>query len=105
MLDYEVTERAGDFVLLELRGELFGQFHTERLRRALEEHYVDDGVKLIRIDLSPVSFLDNHGIATLLALYKESERRGKRFRVEGARGQVMEKLSVTGVLRVLHEGA
>lgn len=54
--------------------------------------------------MSLVSFLDNHGVATLLALYKESERRGKSFRVEGPQGQVVEKLLVTGVLKVLREG-
>ena len=104
MLDYEVTERAGDSVVLQLRGELAGRLWTEQLRRALEEHYVDDGVTLIRVDLSPVAFMDNHGVATLLALFKESERRGKRFRVERPEGQVLEKLVVTGVLKVLQEG-
>jgi anti-anti-sigma factor len=104
MLDYEVTERAGDFVVLELRGELAGRVWTDQLRRALEDHFVDDGVRLIRVDLSPVDFMDNHGVATLLALLKESEGRGKRFRIERPKGQVLEKLVVTGVLKVLQEG-
>ena len=59
---------------------------------------------VIRVDLAPLSFLDNHGVATLLALAKESERRGKRFRMERPEGQVLEKLEVTGVLKVLREG-
>jgi anti-anti-sigma factor len=104
MVDYEVTERTGDFVVIQLRGELAGRLWTEHVRDALEAHYVDDGVQVIRLDLSPVRFMDNHGVATLLALQKESRRRGKRFRVERPEGQVLEKLSVTGVLRVLQEG-
>ena len=104
MLDYEVTERTVESVVIQLRGELAGQLWTERLREALEEHYVDDGVRVIRVDLSPVRFMDNHGVATLLALLRESERRGKRFRVERPDGQVLEKLTVTGVLGVLQEG-
>ena len=104
MLDYEVTHRAGDTVVLRLHGELAGRIWTEHLRAALEEHYIDDGVRRIRVDLSPVAFMDNHGVATLLTLLQESERRGKRFRVERPEGQVLEKLVVTGVLKVLQEG-
>jgi len=59
---------------------------------------------VIRVDLAPLSFLDNHGVATLRGLAKESERRGKRFRVERPEGQVLEKLEVTGVLKVLQGG-
>jgi len=105
MLEYEVKERRADFVVLELRGELAGQLHVDRIKEALEDHYVDDGVRTIRVDLSPVTFLDNHGVATLLTLYRESRDRGKVFVVEQPRGQVLEKLKVTGTLRVLREGA
>jgi anti-anti-sigma factor len=104
MLEYEVVAKRGDFVLLQLRGELAGRFWTEQLRPELEAHFVDDGVSRIRVDLSPVTFMDNHGLATLLSLYKESERRGKRFLVERPDGQVLEKLTVTGLLKVLNEG-
>lgn len=101
MLQYHVAQRGDDFVVLELSGELSGHLWTEQLRQALEAHFVDDGVRRIRVDLSPVRFLDNHGVATLLALFKESVSRGKRFVVERADGQVRDKLEVTGVLDVL----
>ncbi len=104
MLRFEVVKRDEDSVLLELRGELAGRLWTDQLKRALEDHFVDDGVRRIRVDLSPVSFMDNHGVATLLALMKESKARGKRFHVEQPDGQVVEKLKVTGVLRILQEG-
>ena len=104
MLDYETVEREGDSVLLRVRGELAGRLWTERLQESLEDHYVDDGVKLIRLDLSGVSFLDNYGVATLVALHRESRERGKRFMVEGPRPQAEEKLRVTGVLGMLREG-
>ena len=101
MIEYKVLERGGDYVLLQLRGELAGQLWTESLRRALEEHFVDDGVRRIRLDLSPVSFLDNYGVATLVALQKLSRERGKDFAIEGSDGQAYEKLRVTGVLQIL----
>ncbi len=105
MLQYRVALRDGDFVVLELDGDLSGRLWTDQLRSALETHFVDDDVRRIRVDLSPLRFLDNHGVATLLALFKESVSRGKRFVVERANGQVLEKLRVTGVLNVLAEGA
>lgn len=101
MVEYKVIDKQGDYVLLQLRGELAGQLWTESLRRALEEHFVDDGVRRIRVDLSPVTFLDNYGVATLVALQKESRERGKQFLIEGSDGQAYEKLRVTGVLRIL----
>jgi len=104
VVDYLVLERAGDFVILQLRGELAGQLWTDHLKRALEEHYVDDGVRRIRLDVSPVTFLDNFGVATLVALRRESRERGKEFFIEGPNGQVREKLSVTGVLTMLEGG-
>ena len=105
MVHYQVLDKAGDTVLLQLSGELAHEFRTEQLRRGLEEHFVDDGVKVIRVDLSPVSFMDSYGVATLVSLLKESQERGKRFVIEGAQGQVREKLGVTGVLKVLQRGA
>ena len=104
MVQYRIADRTEDSVLLQLSGELAHHFRTEQLRRALEEHFVDDGVKVIKVDLSPVTFLDSYGVATLVSLLKESEERGKTFLVEGAQGQVREKLGVTGVLKVLQKG-
>lgn len=104
VIDYRVLERSGDFVILQLRGELAGRLWTDHLKRALEEHYVDDGVRVIRVDVAPVTFLDNFGVATLVALRRESRDRGKEFVVEGPEGQVREKLSVTGVLSMLEGG-
>jgi anti-anti-sigma factor len=101
---YEVIEREDDFVVLQVRGELSGRVWTDQLKRSLEEHYVDDGVKRIRVDISPVSFVDNYGVATLVALQGHSRERGKQFFLEGAQGQPREKLEVTGVLRILEQG-
>ena len=103
MLEYDVVEKTGQHVVLQLRGELAGQQWTQHLRRSLEEHFVDDGVKLIRVDLGSLTFLDSEGVATLVCLQRESERQGKRLVVEGVEGQVGEKLQVTGVLGKLRE--
>lgn len=100
-VEFRVTERVGDAVRVLLDGELTGQRASERLRDALEEHFVDDGVRAITLDAGGISFLDNFGVATLVGLRKESERRGKRLVVVGSDRQVRDKLRVTGVLRLL----
>jgi anti-anti-sigma factor len=101
MVDYRIAERNEDYVVLWLRGELAGEYTTDVIGDALEEHYVDDGVKVIRVDLSEVTFLDNFGVATLVGLHRRSVDRGKRFVVQNQRGQVRDKLRVTGVAKVL----
>lgn len=101
MVGFELVERGQDHVLLRLKGELSGQYWTGALAETLEEHFVDDGVMIIRVDLSPVTFLDNFGVATLVELHRRSRERGKRFLVQNPMGQVREKLEVTGVAKVL----
>jgi anti-anti-sigma factor len=103
MVELETVHRHGDHVVVRLRGELAGRLWTENIREYLEEHYVDDGVRVVRLDLSQVTFLDNLGVATLVALLKHSQERGKRFMIEAVTGQVREKLQVTGLLRILGE--
>jgi anti-anti-sigma factor len=101
VIEYEVVERTGDYVVLRLRGELFGDLPVRQLHDALEEHYVDDGVRIIKVDMSEVSRISLEGVAVLVDLWRESNRRGKRFLAEQAKGVVREKLATTGVLRLL----
>ena len=105
MVQYRISERAENSVLLQLSGELANHFWSDHIRHALEDDFVNDAVDVLRVDLSGVSFLDSYGVATLVSLLKESRDRGKSFVIEGAQGQVLEKLGVTGVLKVLQKGA
>jgi anti-anti-sigma factor len=101
MFACRIVERKHDYVIVQLDGEFAGERLTENVREALEEHYVDDGVRLIRVDLEPLRFIDLEGVAALLSLRRESRAQGKRFTIERAQGQVREKLGVTGVLELL----
>lgn len=101
MIEYEVAEQRGEHVVLHLRGELLGDLPVRRLHDALEAHYVDDGVRLIKVNLSEVDRISLEGVAVLVDLWRESRRRGKLFEVEQAQGGVREKLATTGVLRLL----
>jgi anti-anti-sigma factor len=101
VVDYEVMDREDDHASLVLRGELAGDVPSEHLKEELERHYVDDGVSEIRVDLDGLTSITLEGVAILLELWRESKKRGKHFVIHDARGQVLEKLTVTGVLRTL----
>jgi anti-anti-sigma factor len=98
MLEYEVGEREGARVVVHLRGELLGDLPTARVKEDLERHYLDDGVREIRLDLADVGHITLEGIAVLLHLRAESSARGKRFLIQNPHGQVLERLGTTGVL-------
>jgi anti-anti-sigma factor len=104
LVEYEVSEKQGDRVTLNLRGRLNGERTVEEFKEALETHYVDDGVKEIRLELSDLKEMSLEGVAVLIKLWRESAARGKRFIGEGATGQVRDKLRITGTLRPLEEG-
>jgi anti-anti-sigma regulatory factor len=87
-LDFHVEERGGEHVLVGLSGRLTGHSWTDKLRRFLEERYVDDGVRRIRLDLSKVTALDEDGLATLKALQRESEEQQKTLLLEGTQGDI-----------------
>ena len=77
-----MIEREGDHVVLRIRGDLSARLMTDVLRESLEEHYVDDGVHLIRLNISGVRFVDSYGVATLVGLMRAS-RPGKAVRGRG----------------------
>lgn len=107
MVDYEVGEREGDRVTLRIHGRMADDHvaDEEAFKRSLETHYVDDGVKEIRVDLSDLKEINLDGVAVLISLWKESAARGKRFMGQGARGQVRAKLQITGILGPLESPA
>lgn len=78
MVTLRDVERDRDYVVVGLEGEFAGERLTEGVRETLEEHYVDDGVGRIRVDLHEVRFIDLEGVAALLSLRRESQERGKR---------------------------
>jgi anti-anti-sigma factor len=100
---YEVLDREGDLACLLMRGQLEGDVSSERLKAELERHYVDDGVRTIRVDLSELEYVTLDGLWILVDLRRESLDRGKRFVLRNPRGRVRDKLRVTGLLGPLTE--
>ena len=104
MMQYKRIDREADHIAVILTGELVRANEADRLRDDLEPLYADKGVKEIRIDLSRLMFVSLEGVGALLDLWRAATAGGKRFLALGSRGQVREKLSVTGVLRPLESG-
>jgi len=100
-LTYDVDRPDPDDVVIHLHGELSRDPDSLRVERELGEHYVDDGVRRIHIDLEELEGIDLEGVAVLIHLYRESTRRGKVLTLEHARGAVRRRLLTTGVLRIM----
>jgi anti-anti-sigma regulatory factor len=84
-----------------LEGELTKEASTESLEEWVEEHFVDDGVRTIRVDLSEVTAIDLEGVAALGLLAAEGVKQDKVVVIDGATGQVRSKLEETGLLQYL----
>jgi anti-anti-sigma regulatory factor len=87
--------------VVELAGELTQEAPTDNLEEWLEEHFVDDGVRTVRVDLSEVTRIDLEGVAALGLLAAEAVARDKVFLIDGPSGQVRDKLVETGLLPYL----
>lgn len=103
MVDYEVLDKDGEEACLLLRGDLVGEVPSEALERDLERHYVDDGVRLICVDLSGLRMVNEDGIRILLELRKKSSARGKRLVLRRPEGQVRQKLQTMGLLGLVED--
>src|SRR5947207_5394136 len=101
MVSARQIDRAGDHVVVRLAGDLSADHASVTLERALAEHYTDDGVRRIRLDLRDLESIDLEGVAVLIDLFRESGRRGKTLTLERARGSVRDKLVTTGMLRIM----
>lgn len=93
--------RVGETVVVAVRGELTREGYPGRLRSALLDWFIDDGVRRILIDLSGATAIDLQGLGALLALRRESERHGKVLAIEDPSPTVRSRLEETGTLEYL----
>jgi anti-anti-sigma factor len=93
--------RRGKEGVVLLGGDLTGEESTSALEEWVEEHFVDDGVATIRIDVSAVTDIDLEGVAALGQLAAEAIKQRKTLVVDGASGRVQRKLEETGLVRYL----
>ena len=96
-LSFHVERRDGEYVVVGLSGRLTGHAWTDKLRRFLEERYVDDGVRRIHLDLADVTEIDEEGLATLKAIEREASERQKELLLEGTQGEFRALLASGGL--------
>ena len=103
MPELRSSRKQGDQGIVQLEGELTEGPTLHSLEEWLEEHFIDDGVRTIRVDLSRVTRIDLEGAAALGLLAAEAIDRQKVLFVEGATGQPLRKLEEVGLLRYLEK--
>jgi anti-anti-sigma factor len=96
-LEVGAPKRSGEHVTIPVGGSLT-RGDARRLRDGVVEHYLDDGVSEIALDVSRLTFLDEDGVGTLLRLRSEAIAKGKRLGVANVNGQVRDKLALINVL-------
>lgn len=104
MLEYTVPSETGSTVRIALRGDMTGEEWVTRMKEFLEEHFVNDGVSLISLDLAEVRAIDLEGIGALVALVRNAERRSKRLVILSPTEAVERRLEMTGMLGYLTSG-
>ncbi len=94
--------RAGDLVILELRGELdiATAPGTEERVQALLEQGSD-----VLLDLEALAFIDSSGIRMLLQSHRAAERTGRQFTISHGSAQVERVLTLAGVTGVFTYGS
>lgn len=104
MLEYSVVSETGSTVTVALRGAMTGEDWATRMTEFLDEHYVQDGVSVIALDLSQVRAIDLEGVGALVASARSAEERSKRLVVLEPSDVVERRLELTGMLAYLTSG-
>lgn len=84
--------------------EAFGEVHVytaPRLRQAMIDQ-VDDGCRLLAVDLSHVEFMDATGLGVLVGGYKRVTALRGRFCIVGCSDKVRSLMENTGLIGVLN---
>ena len=94
----QITQRrAGDVVILDLKGNLVRGVGDEMLRDAVDRLLADRSGKLL-INLSDVTFLDSSGIGELVASKKVADQLGTRLKLMQLPERVKHTLKLSLIL-------
>ena len=93
-MDVDV-ERWGDEAVVTLTGEL--DTATSRSLRATLGSLVDDGVRVVRVRASGLSFLDAAGLGVLIGVARRVREVGGSLHLESASRQVSRVVALSGV--------
>lgn len=94
------TTHSGGVSVIELEGNLLGGPDAGVLKNKLQE-LVDEGKKLVIVDLKRVEFINSSGLAMLIkgaSIMKES---GGGLKIAHASGKILELIKITKLTGVL----
>jgi anti-sigma B factor antagonist len=91
------TRRAGDVVILDLKGKLVRGDGDEMLRDAMDQLLADRTRKIL-INLSDISFLDSSGIGELVASKKVADQLGSSLKLMQLPDRVQHTLKLSLIL-------
>jgi anti-sigma B factor antagonist len=93
------VRRAGDVVIVDLKGKLTAGLGDQILRDTVDELLAESWRKIL-LNLSGVTFLDSAGLGELVAGLKTARNLGADLKVVKASERVRETLSITRLLPV-----
>ena len=91
------TRRAGDVVILDLKGNLVRGVGDELLRETVDRLLAERNRKVL-INLSDVSFLDSSGIGELVASKKVADQLGTKLKLMQLPARVQHTLKLSLIL-------
>jgi ABC-type transporter Mla MlaB component len=102
LFDIRRAGQVGGMVRMSLTGVLGDRQRRDgTLLLALNELFLDGEVRTVRLDLSELRHIDLEGVAALIAAVRRGEELGTACSVEGAAGQVLQRLTDVGLLGYL----
>jgi anti-anti-sigma factor len=101
--DLRLTVKARDAgrLVLAVSGELSGGPATDRMGGSIRRLLPDPSFDTLVLDLDDVDYLSSVGLARLLLIRQDLAGSGTSMRTVNARGQVLEKLRLTGLAPAL----
>jgi anti-sigma B factor antagonist len=96
-----VSVNAGDDGVLEviLRGEI-DYTNAPPINEVLRSAVAQRRPKVVRVDLTEVTFLDSSGIGVLVNGLKAGQAADAEFRVRGPNPKVLDQLRITGLIEL-----
>jgi anti-anti-sigma factor len=91
--------KAGDVVIVDLKGKLTAGLGDQILRETLDELLAEDWKKIL-LNLSEVSFMDSAGVGELVAGLRTAKRLGSALKLLSASERVQSTLFISKLLPI-----
>ena len=92
-------KQIGSVTVVTVRGNLMGGNGTQAVRNKIKM-YIEDGCKMIVVDLSKVKWLNSQGLGMLMACLTTIRNNGGDLKITGATERVQNVFMVTKLVRV-----